>query len=166
MDSFQGCYKEEPRYNRCFAAVYLLIRFASVACFSLTLIVGAYEIMGVFIILILVILVTVVRPYKQARYNSIDVVLFLTLIGDSTHKSVLFKTNIYKLHLYQVLYWASILTPCVYAFAQIVYGVLPKCALEKMHAFVRKMRSKQDDPVDPWPDRLSEEHTPLISNCK
>ena len=71
MDSFQGCYREEPRYCKYFSAVYLLACIGSIASFGLTLSLDTYWIVELFFLIFPAMLVAVVRPYRDSKYNII-----------------------------------------------------------------------------------------------
>ena len=167
MDSFQGCYREEPRYCKYFSAVYLLARIGTIACFSLTLSRDVYWTVEVFFLIFPAMLVAVIRPYRDNKYNIIDIVLLLSMIGVTTNKhSQLHSTNLYKYHLYHVMYWISLVIPATYALALILHKLLPKCVIEKLKSFVQRIRRKEDNVSDPWPARLDDadaEYTPLLS---
>ena len=168
MDSFQGCYREEPRYCKYFSAVYLLARIGTIACFSLTLSFRAYWIVEIFFLIFPAMLVAVIRPYRDNKYNIIDIVLLLSTVGTTTNKHYrLNTTNIYKYKLYPLMYFISVLIPFAYGLALVVHKLLPKCLVKRIKGFVQKIRRKQDHHVtDPWPARLDDahgEHTPLLS---
>ena len=79
MDAFQGCYKFEPCDCRYWAAFYLFLRIAILVVFALTQ--SGYFVLVVGILLIpIVSLLLIVRPYRQNIYNAIDTVMLLTLI--------------------------------------------------------------------------------------
>ena len=168
MDSFQGCYREELRYCKYFSAVYLLARIGTIACFSLTLSYRAFWIVEVFFLIFPAMLVAVIRPYRDNKYNIIDIVLLLSTVGSTTKKHYrLNTTNIYKYKFYPLMYFISVLIPSAYALALVVHKLLPKCLVKRIKGFVQKIRRKQDHHVaDPWPARLDDahgEHTPLLS---
>ena len=79
MDAFQGCYKFKPYDCRFWAAFYLLLRIAALAIFVLTQ--SGYFALVAGILLIPVIgLTAVIRPYRETAYNVVDVILLLSLV--------------------------------------------------------------------------------------
>ena len=79
MDAFQGCYKFEPYDCRYWAAFYLFLRTAILAIFALTQGVFFAIICGTLCIVVVVI-IAIVRPYREWVYNVIDLVFFLIFI--------------------------------------------------------------------------------------
>ena len=79
MDAFQGCYKFEPYDCRYWAAFYLFLRIVILAIFALTQSGYLLLVSGILIIPV-VSLLAVVRPYRQTVYNVVDIVMFLTFI--------------------------------------------------------------------------------------
>ena len=75
-------------------------------------------------------------------------------------------TNIYKFHLFHLMYWVTLLIPAVYVLALIFRKLLPKCVVQKMKRIVQMIRHNEDNVSDPWPARLDDtdgEYTPLLS---
>ena len=79
MDAFQGCYKFEPYDCRYWAAFYLFLRIAVLATFVSTQSVFFVVVCGTLLIPV-VVLTAIVRPYRESVYNVIDLVLFLAFI--------------------------------------------------------------------------------------
>ena len=76
MDSYQGCYKLYPIDCRHFSAVQLLVRLANLVVFSVTLN-RFYHIFASTIFLALAALVVILKPYRDSRQNTLDVILYL-----------------------------------------------------------------------------------------
>jgi len=75
MDSFQGCYQNNPRDCRYFAAVYLMLRIALFIAYSVTLSQLNY-LLDAALTILTAIVVAIVKPYKSSVQN---VVLLLIL---------------------------------------------------------------------------------------
>ena len=76
MDTFNGCYRTEPRDYRFFAAFYLVLRIINLALFSITTSPLYYPVGG-FTFMVAAITVAIARPYKDSPYFiDIDVILF------------------------------------------------------------------------------------------
>ena len=80
MDAFQDCYKFEPYMYNCryCAAFYLLLRIASLAIFAATR--NGYFIVGGIMLIPVIILFAVIRPYRETVYNVVDTVLLLAFV--------------------------------------------------------------------------------------
>ena len=81
MDAFQGAYRNGTEGTldcRYFAAVYLVLRMAIFVTYSLTSNVYYYSIVEALLIGV-VILIAILRPYKQPVYNAIDITLILVV---------------------------------------------------------------------------------------
>jgi len=81
MDAFQGAYRNGTDGTldcRYFAAVYLVLRMAIFVTYSLKLNVYYYSIVEALLIGV-VILIAILRPYKQPVYNAIDITLILVV---------------------------------------------------------------------------------------
>ena len=79
IDVFQGCYKFEPYDCRYWAAFYMFLRILFMAVFALTKS-GYYLLVAGTLLIPVVALLAVVRPYRQNIYNVIDVLMLLSLI--------------------------------------------------------------------------------------
>ena len=79
MDAFQGCYKFEPYDCRYWAAVYLFLRLAVLTIFVITRNSHLCLLTGMLLILV-VCLLAVLRPYKKDIYNTLDILLLQTYI--------------------------------------------------------------------------------------
>ena len=79
MDAFQGCYKFEPYDCRYWAAFNLFLRILVQAVFLITQS-GYFVLIAGILMIQVVALVAIVRPYRQMVYNVVDIVLFLALV--------------------------------------------------------------------------------------
>ena len=80
MDSFHGCYEDTAHDYRHFATLYLAVRFLNLlmsSVFSFTLYLPAAVLVYVFALA----LVAKFQPYKNKRDNTVDIILFLTIIS-------------------------------------------------------------------------------------
>ena len=81
MDTFQGCYKETPRDCRYFAGFYLFLRCINLIMYSVTKN-PTYFSSAAFVLLIALLLVAILKPYKQLKRNTIDIIIFFIAITD------------------------------------------------------------------------------------
>ena len=79
MDAFQGCYKFEPYDCRYWAAFYLFLRIAALAIFAATQS-GYFVVVGGIMLIPVIILFAVIRPYRKTVYNVVDIVLLLAFV--------------------------------------------------------------------------------------
>ena len=79
MDAFQGCYKFEPYDCRYWAGFYLFLRLAILAIFVATK--SSYiSVLSGLLLIPVVCLLAVIRPYQRDIYNTIDIVLLQIVI--------------------------------------------------------------------------------------
>lgn len=81
MDAFQGAYRNGTEGTldcRYFAAVYLVLRIAIFVTYSLTSNVYYYSVVEALLIGV-VMLIAILRPYKQPVYNTLDITLILVV---------------------------------------------------------------------------------------
>ena len=79
MDTFQGCYRETPRDCRYFAGFYLFLRCINLIMYSVTKN-PTYFSLAAFVVLIALLLVAILKPYKQLKRNTIDIIIFFIAI--------------------------------------------------------------------------------------
>ena len=75
MDALQGCYRYQPRDCRYFAGIYLCVRILFLATFAVINDRMIISIAGIYFVL-LTIIVTYAKPYRQELHNKIDVTIF------------------------------------------------------------------------------------------
>ena len=136
MDAFQGCYKDGTDGTcdcRYFAAVCQLLRITFFTGYVLTFSALFYGI-GTFILLLYVMLIVIVQPYKQrfSVYNTIDTALYLSLA--TMYVSFLcFQISDLKSSKFTKLSIAltalTTLLPFCYIFAIILYWVWNQCKM-------------------------------------
>ena len=77
MDAFQGCYKFEPYDCRYFSGLYLFLRIIILLLFYCTLTSRFFYITTGMIMLPVIFLLSVIRPYRKTVMNSVDIGLLL-----------------------------------------------------------------------------------------
>ena len=75
MDALQGCYRYQPRDCRYFAGIYLCVRILFLATFAVINDKMIISVTAIYFAL-LVIIVIIVKPYRQELHNRVDVVIF------------------------------------------------------------------------------------------
>ena len=127
MDAFQGCYKFEPYDCRYWAAFYLFLRIAVLAIFANTQ--GGFFALVVGILLIPVIMMTVIiRPYRRTVYNVVEVVLLLALtqVFFSAVGSPLCAFDERFQGFVDIMLISGLSVPILYFVALIMYKIVPK----------------------------------------
>lgn len=76
IDCFQGCYKNKLRF---FAGLYFVYRVAILVCFSFIETVNRFRIYSMSMILLMLGIHSVFRPYKKQMDNTVDLLIFLNL---------------------------------------------------------------------------------------
>ena len=79
MDAFQGYYKFEPYDCRYWAAFYLFLRIAALAIFAITQS-GYFVVVGGILLIPVIVILAIIRPYRETVYNVVDIVLFLVFV--------------------------------------------------------------------------------------
>ena len=79
MDAFQGCYKFEPYDCRYWAAFYLFLRIAVLAVFAITQS-GYFVVLVGILVIPVIVLAAVIRPYRKAFYNVIDTIFLSAFV--------------------------------------------------------------------------------------
>ena len=152
MDAFQGCYKFEPYDCRYWAAFYLFLRIAVLAIFANTQ--GGFFALVVGILLIPVIMMTVIiRPYRRTVYNVVEVVLLLALT------QVFFSAIGLPLCAYDrrfqgfvvVMLISGFSVPILYFVALIMYKIIPKVwnmYIKKLVQHILGLRARRFLPIE------------------
>ena len=136
MDAFQGCYKFEPYDCRYWAAIYLFLRIAVLAIFAFTE--GIFfVIIGGIVIIPVMAMIGIIRPYRESVYNGVDLVLFLALT------QVLFSivcislpTQNYSIII--VMGSIGIIIPIAYIILLAVYKIVPNNCIIRIKEFVMR----------------------------
>ena len=136
MDAFQGCYKDGTDGTcdcRYFAAVCQLLKITLSAGYVVTFSALFYGI-GAFILLLYVMLIVIVQPYKQrfSVYNTIDTALYLSLatLYASILCFIISEIESFKfVKLSFILIGLTELVPFCYIFAIILYWVWHQCKM-------------------------------------
>ena len=125
MDAFQGCYKFEPYDCRYWAAFYLFIRIAVLTIFAFAQGVFYVVVCGILFIPAIV-MIAIVRPYRESVYNVIDLVFYLVFVQlcFSTAGIALFTPDQSFLFI-TTMFGISIIIPLVYITLLAVYKILP-----------------------------------------
>ena len=127
MDAFQGCYKFEPYDCRYWAAFYLFLRILILAFFGLTQSMFFPVITGIILIPV-VVLTIIIRPYRKNIYNVIDAIFFLAFVQICFSLSAASLSDFINRR-FRIFAWISIgvplLFPLVYALLIAVKMFLP-----------------------------------------
>ena len=136
MDAFQGCYKFEPYDCRYWAAFYLLLRVAALAIFALTQS-GYFVLAGGLLLIPIIVLAAVIKPYRETVHNVVDVVILLSLLqGFFSVAGISLCTFDQRYQTFVcIMLGTSFLTPIVYMLSLAVYKLMPKSWI----AYIKKM---------------------------
>ena len=163
MDTFNGCYRTEPRDYRFFAAFYLLLRIINLALFSITTSPSYYPVGG-FTFMVAAITVAIARPYKDSPYFiDIDVILFALVstiwlsIPSFGYLAQLDPEYITR-HVWYRYAYGLLLLPPIYGAGLLIYRLLPKRVLLKLKTIVQycrcNRRTTNDSYLEVLPHRL------------
>ena len=175
MDVFQGPYKFEPYDCRYWAAFYLFLRIAALAIFALTQS-GYFAVLSGILLVPVVALFGIIRPYRETVYNVVDIVLLLAFV------QVFFSTAGISLSTFNkrfqgfvmLMLGIGLLMPPVYITALAVYKILPKswivyikkCALRlpcTSRACLRLEENVEDPLISHLEESVEYERTLLLS---
>ena len=126
MDAFQGCYKFEPYDCRYWAAFYLLLRIAALTIFAFTQSWHFMLVIGILLIPV-VALTAVVRPYRETAYNVVDVVILLAFV-QLMFSAVGFPLCVYDRRFQgfvNIMFGTAMIVPILYVLALSVYKTVP-----------------------------------------
>ena len=167
MDSFQGCYQNNPRDCRYFAAAYLMLRITLFIAYSVTLSQLNYLLCAALTILTAIV-VAIVKPYKSSVQNSVDVVLLLILALGWLSFSANILADIVDFEFIQVSYmmiYAAGSVPLIHLLALLLHTLFCqrpaiKRIIQKILSFATNRRNRTDS-MDSLPHRIdhAEEYT-------
>ena len=163
MDAFLGPYRNESRYFSLFATVYIILRIINLILFSLADATLYFFYAGYVFILVLVLL-AVVRPYRNWWQNFVDVALLLSI---STN--YLFRNSVYEINLmspadertlrlgsFYIVNVVSLLFPAFYMALIVASLIIPNCCIVKLKEIVNGCLNKNKDFEETLPHRLNE----------
>ena len=144
MDNILSCYKDGTngtRNCRYFAVVYHISRMLIWSSFMWTESVFSYSVAAV-IIIICVLLVTLIRPYKSAAYNSLDtfflLIVALVLIGNMAY-FLTYTDDPQNKTIGLVMAFGPLCIPFLYIFIYMGYDI---CAVRKLpQILIQKLSS-------------------------
>ena len=164
MDAFQGCYKFEPYDCRYWAAFNLFLRIAALAIFAATQS-GYFVVVGGIMLVPVIILIAVIRPYRETLYNVVDIVLLLAFVQAffSAAGISLCTFNRRFQGFVNLMLGIGLIMPILYITTLAVYKILPKswivyikkCAL-RLPCTNRACLHMEEDTEDPLISHLEE----------
>jgi hypothetical protein len=127
MDAFQGCYKFEPYDCRHWAAFYLFLRIAALAVVAITQS-GYFTVVGGILLIPVIALFAIIRPYREAVYNLVDIVLLLAFLQGffSAAAIPLCAFNRRFQDFVTFMFGIGAIVPLVYIAVLAVYTILPR----------------------------------------
>ena len=145
MDTFQGCYRHEPRDCRYFAALYLALRIASLLIFSSTTATKFTAYLFSVIMIPFAILLFVIQPYKSSVFNNISGTLFLLLSIVCSSLATADFTRYYPSIINLITSVAGLMIE-FYGFCLLLYKLLPQRLITRLKSCVQKWRTRNGAP--------------------
>ena len=173
MDTFNGCYKLQPRDCRYFAALYLLLRIVNHSFILTNAVPPLYYFMTGVALIGMIVYIATIRPHKRLLYTVIDKILLanlaITYLAGSVFRPVQFFDSNYLKYLNCIIF-VSAAMPFFYGIGLLLYFVIPQKCLLKLKAIFHRMKliitrqTNSTQPQDPVPYRLehSDEYPPLL----
>ena len=170
MDSFQGCYKHNPRNFRFFTAVYFIAQIINLMIYSST---GelAYHPFSCYLLILVIISLAISRPHKNKWHNVINITLFTSVL--ISNMSVTFQLegiysskvsgNTFRYIIFSLVILISHFIPPMYGILLFIGGIMP---LKIKNSIVRELKrvfSRSQQLEESLPQRL-QEYTPLINH--
>ena len=127
MDAFQGCYKFEPYDCRYWSAFYLFFRIVLLAIFAMSQS-GFCTLVSGNLLILVVMMTVIIRPYRKTAYNVVDVVILLALIQFSLSAVCLPLCAYDRRYQGFVLFMliSALSVPILYLIALVVYTIVPR----------------------------------------
>ena len=172
MDALQGCYRYQPRDFRYSAGFYLCVRILFLASFAVINDRMIVSIAGIYFVL-LTIIVTYAKPYRQELHNKIDVTIFslsailslLTESGqDASHSTSHIPRGIITVFVISVLFFYG----CCVMLSKVIPNkcvVFLKDSYQQVRSwFVRRQEIVDADVSGHLPYRFEQEREVLSEN--
>ena len=149
MDTFHGCYKDSEHDYRHFAALYLAVRFFNLLLILILRSFNAYIIAATLLFVIVLTLVAKFQPYKQRRNNSVDIVMFFTLITGSVAAALRRTVGLqYPKWVFGIIITGIALIPPGYLLCLVIAHIKPKASqyfnTSKIFLLERMSRAEDD----------------------
>ena len=149
MDTFHGCYKDSEHDYRHFAALYLAVRFFNLLLILILRNFNAYIIAATLLFVIVFTLVAKFQPYKQRRNNSVDIVMFFTLITGSVAAALRRTVGLqYPKWVFSIIITGIALIPPGYLLCLVIAHIKPKASqcfnMSKIFLLERMSRAEDD----------------------
>ena len=177
MDTFYGCYRIKPRDCRHFAAVYIFLRVANLLVFCATRSL-VYFFYAEHLFILALVVVAIVRPYRNTWHNVADIVLFLSISMFYGVLNSQFEVNNITPQIFvetptvipYILISAILSIPFMYGVSIFMWWILPEFVIMKLKVTVQQkfccpcIKQTTDGAEESLPYRLeqSTEYSPLI----
>ena len=140
MDAFQGCYKFEPYDCRYFSGFYFFLRVVILVIFLVTESLYIINNSGMAIIPAIVFL-TIFKPYAQSIYNTIDVILLLSIVLFCFGASAISLGDYKYLPFSCLIFGIGLLYPAMYASVLVIYTIMPNSVKVHVKRYFKKFTS-------------------------
>ena len=157
MDAFQGHYKLKPYDCRYWAAFYLFLRIVALVLFAATRS-GLFIAIGGIMLIPVIVLFAIIRPYRETVYNVVDIVLLLAFVQTSfSTTGILLSILNRQFQGFAILMLGiGLVIPVIYITTLAMYKILPKswiiymkkCALHLVPCTNRACLHMEEDTED------------------
>ena len=164
METFQGCYRHQPRDCRYFAALYLLLRILNNLSFVVFINTPSLAMCSFLFILVIISLVTI-APYRIDAHNKIDTLFFLVFLSVFPLNylgSFLWPYSSHFHHIFKVFLTLVALSPVLYSFVLFLRKILPWKFQVTLKRYCRRSSMEQVEDQG-YSYRFETENTPLLS---
>ena len=171
MDAFQGCYKFEPYDCRYWAAFYLFLRIALLTVLAVTQS-GYTVVVGGILVIPALVMTAIIRPYREMKYNVIDVVLLSVFVQICFSAAAIalsaFNESFEGFFVFTL--GVGFIIPFAYITVLSVHKILPKvcisyikeCAMNHLCRQIWYFRRGARDNHPPLEDSVEHEHSLLL----
>ena len=137
MDSFYGSYRTESKYYRLFAMFYILLRIVNLLLLAVF---GGYlyRFYAGYVFMLALVLVALIRPYRNGWQNIFDVLLLLCASSFCQFKNIYIERFFMSQSYFYSTFFAnmSLLFPVMYMLCRIVSFFIPRCCIVKVKEVV------------------------------
>ena len=170
MDAFQGSYKHKPFYLRSFPAIFMMAQFTNMLIFS-SFGIEQYYATASLNLLMLILLIAIVRPYKNKWHNVITPTLFCSAsicyiyIVFAIYSAITVQIPSIWAFLLQCVVSIGYLVPTLYGLLLFICKVLPATIISKLNQNIRKFKLIQNN-VSLLSHRFERchENTPILNH--
>ena len=147
MDAFQGSYKLKPFYFRSFSAIYMIAQLTNLLIFS-TLGFEYYHAAASLMLMMIISLVAIARPYRNKWHNIITLAMFsavlivyITFAYELNHNITIFSWDL----ILTLLTWVGLSVPPLYGSFLLIRKFLPDCIISEVKNILKRKFTTEYD---------------------